>query len=583
MTYHLPTFRIAHASTLAASVLLAAASAAQVAIEPVNLTDAGNQANGSVGRGLMTPDGRYVVFTSTSTNLVPGFSLGKYDVYVRDRLLGTTKFVSLTSAGGPSYQWCFHGGISDDGRYVVFESSGNDIVPGDDNLADDVFVRDLVAGTTTRVSVGSAGVQGNGPSSVAVAEPCISGDGRFVAFYSLASNLASNDTNYYHDVFVHDRSNATTQCVSIGVNGNSGNEHSYLRAISGDGNAVAFFSYATNLLPGVGDGYGQIYVRDLALGATDVVSVASTGELANLQPQGSRLSHDGRKLVFWSNATNLVDGDSNAVSDVFLRDLDLKTTERVSLGLSGQELDGPSRFASISRDERFVVFEAFADNHGLPDTGGFSDVLRLDLETGIVERASLAYDGGEPDADSSCPELSGDGQLVLFFSAATNLLAAPDGNPSSELFVRGALCSTPEVYCTPKVNSQGCTPTIYATGVPDSDASYGGFRVHAKDVLNQQSGLLIWSYSPGNATFGGGVLCLSGTVVRTGGQHSGGSGSPQVDCSGTYAFQFTPGYQASAGMFPGVTVYTQYWSRDPGFAAPQNMGLTAGLQFTVCN
>jgi hypothetical protein len=172
--------------------------------------------------------------------------------------------------------------------------------------------------------------------------------------------------------------------------------------------------------------------------------------------------------------------------------------------------------------------------------------------------------------------------LGFWFDVKDDLFNDGWGWAVDDLVVSGD-CGPTQTYCTAKLNSVGCAPSIFSTGVPSASGSLGAFRVHAQNVINKQSGVLIWSFTEGATPFGGGTLCLGGTVIRTTGQNSGGNASPPVDCSGTYAYQFTPEYMSDQAMLPGTTVHTQYWSRDPGFSAPNSMGLTAGLRFTVCN
>ena len=143
-------------------------------------------------------------------------------------------------------------------------------------------------------------------------------------------------------------------------------------------------------------------------------------------------------------------------------------------------------------------------------------------------------------------------------------------------------CPPSVPYCTAKVNSQGCTPTIFSTGTPSFSGAGNAFRVQASGVLNQHPGILIWSLAGAANPFGGGTLCLASPVNRTPGQLSGGSGSGS-DCTGSYSYQFTPAFLAANTLNPGTAVFTQYWSRDTGFSAPDNIGLTAGMRFAVCD
>ena len=202
------------------------------------------------------------------------------------------------------------GQLSADGRYVVFVSGATNLIPNDTNNAEDVFVKDRQTGATTRVSVASqTGAQANNGSGAAA----ISGDGRYVAFYSDASNLVSGDTNGVGDIFVHDRQTGLTTRVSVDSSGheaNGENSDSYL-AISGDGRYVAFSSEATNLVSGDTNNVRDIFVHDRQTSQTRRVSVASNGAEANGGSGAVDISDDGRYVAFSSSATNLVAGDTN--------------------------------------------------------------------------------------------------------------------------------------------------------------------------------------------------------------------------------------------------------------------------------
>ena len=137
-------------------------------------------------------------------------------------------------------------------------------------------------------------------------------------------------------------------------------------------------------------------------------------------------------------------------------------------------------------------------------------------------------------------------------------------------------------YCVPKLNSQGCFPTIYATGTPSLSGSGPAFRLWAGNVLNQKVGLMIWGRSPAATPFAGGTLCVAAPVTRTAAQNSGGTALPAADCTGTYVLQFTPAMMSQAGLVQGDDVYSQYWSRDNGYLPPNNVGLTAGVHWAVC-
>ena len=244
--------------------------------EVVSIDSAGNKGNGwSIGPAI-SADGRYVAFHSSSSNLVAGdtntcdpfVEPGTCpDVFVHDRQTGITQRVSVDSAGSQASGTSGTVAISADGRYVVFSSHASNLVADDTNkcpnafdpdTCPDVFVHDRQTGITQRVSVDSAGAEGNGASY----DPAISADGRYVAFYSLASNLVPGDTNGVADVFVHDRQTASTQRVSLATESAQGNNRSYAPSISADGRYVAFESLATNLVPGDTNGDRDIFVHD---------------------------------------------------------------------------------------------------------------------------------------------------------------------------------------------------------------------------------------------------------------------------------------------------------------------------------
>ena len=247
-------------------------------IERVSVDSSGNQGNGDCsGWGGISADGRYVAFESSASNLVPGDTNGTWDIFVRDRQTNTNTIVSIDCSGNQADGGGLEAIISADGRYVAFQSNATNLVPGDTNGAGDVFVRDLQANTTTRISVDSSGNQGNSFSGQA----SISADGNHVAFFSRATNLVPGDTNGHDDIFVRDRQTNTNTIVSVDSSGNQGNNDSFLPSISADGRCVAFDSYASNLVPGVTNGQADIFVRDRQDNTITIVSVDSSGNQGN--------------------------------------------------------------------------------------------------------------------------------------------------------------------------------------------------------------------------------------------------------------------------------------------------------------
>lgn len=381
----------------------------------------------------MTPDGRYVAFSSPASNLVNGDTNGTNDIFVRDLQGGTTERVSLSSLGAQTYFADFPA-ISADGRYVAFSTSAPGVVPNDNNDSADVFVRDRVARTTQRVSVRSGGAQVSGYSEI----PAIDAAGRYVAFESNAPDFGFADANNDVDVFLYDRVSGQTVLVSANASGATGNARSRMPRISADGRYVAFWSRASDLVAGDTNAESDVFVWDRVTGTTERVSVASNGFQGDGGSYAPDISADGRYVVFFSRATTLVPDDTNGQYDIFLHDRQTHTTELVSLGSQGVQgnfsVDAGWR-PSVSDDGRFVAFASMASNLVSCDTNGKSDVFVRDRESGETYRMSESADGAEGDGGSVWPVLSGDGGLVAFRTAADNLTAG-DSNGVEDIVVR---------------------------------------------------------------------------------------------------------------------------------------------------
>jgi hypothetical protein len=224
--------------------------------------------------------------------------------------------VSVDSAGAQGNGYCYSCSISADGRTAAFESYSSNLVAGDTNGLSDVFVRDRLNATTERVSLDSAGAQGNGDSYASL----ISADGRYAVFASYATDLVTGDTNGFQDVFVRDRQSGTTERVSVDSAGAQGDGASFPAAITPDGRYVALQSYASNLVTGDTNGFGDVFLRDRQSGTTELVSVDSAGAQGNADSFFPSISTDGRTVAFYSSATNFVTGDTNGTYDAFVRD-----------------------------------------------------------------------------------------------------------------------------------------------------------------------------------------------------------------------------------------------------------------------
>jgi hypothetical protein len=294
--------------------------------ERISVASNGTEANAVSNCPSLSADGRYVAFFSPATNLVSGDTNGMNDIFLRDRQNDTTTRASIASDGTQANGDSICPSISSNGRYVLFDSSATNLVSGDTLGKRDIFVRDLQSSTTTRVSIASNGAEANGDSYTA----SISADGRYVVFSSSATNLVSGDVNGKSDVFLRDRQNNTTTRISVATNGSEANGDSW-GMISDDGRYVAFMSYAFNLVANDSNGKSDIFVRDLQNNTTTLASLTFNGTQENDDAQSVSISGDGRYVSFQSFATNLVSGDTNGINDIFVRDRQNNTTTRVSV------------------------------------------------------------------------------------------------------------------------------------------------------------------------------------------------------------------------------------------------------------
>jgi len=303
----------------------------------VNVATGGLQANNSSGQASISADGRYVVFESDATNLVANDTNGQKDIFVYDRTTAQTRLVSVglsgTSANSSSH--ISNSAISDDGRYIVFASTASNLVSGDTNNSEDIFVLDWTTGLVSRVSVGPSGVQSNGGTGSMT--PSISGDGRYVAFQSEFNNLVLNDTNNAQDIFVHDRTTGLTSRVSVtsgGAQVSNFGSTSVGPKLSNDGRYVAFSSYASGLVAGDTNGTWDVFVYDRTTGSIVRANTSSSGTEANGSSSDPAITGNRAYIVFASDATNLVASDTNAVKDIFFTDVPVPPPNNVPTDLS---------------------------------------------------------------------------------------------------------------------------------------------------------------------------------------------------------------------------------------------------------
>lgn len=400
------------------------------ALQRMSESAAGVGANSWSRGAAVSPDGRYVAFMSNASNLVAGDTNGFADIFVRDLEAGTIERVSISDSEQQSPFGGEYPSISADGRYVTFESS-SPLSTDSPTSTLAIYVRNRVDGTTRRVSQPVAGDATPTNNSY---QSSISADGRYVAFASIATNLVPNDTNGKADIFLRDLVANTTERVSTDNDGGEVNGASGFPRISADGSAVAYDSVATDIVDGDTNGVKDVFWWPRSTGSVLRVSQTSAGVEGNAVSYTPSISGDGRYVAFTTRATNLgVNDDSSS---------DVVRWDSVGMGLalvSVSDTEVPAIFdtgsASISADGQRIAFIAY-DALAPGDTNDRDDVYVRDFTTGTTRRASDTHTGTAANDSAAAPALSGDGNAVLFPSLATNMVPEADTNADQDLFFR---------------------------------------------------------------------------------------------------------------------------------------------------
>lgn len=513
----------------------------------VSVSTLNEEANGHSYNTSISADGRFIAFQSGATNLVTPEINRSLDVFVKDRLLGTTTRASATAIDSlTATADSLNPAISGDGRYVAFESDARTLVAGDTNNVRDIFVYEMDAGIVSRVSVSTAAGQSNGWSTAA----SISGDGRYIAFMSIASNLVAGDTNGAYDIFVHDRVAGTTSRVSVGPVGAQSNGESRYPSISADGRYISFESDAGNLVAGDTNGVSDIFVHDRVTGTTTRVSVDSSGAQAIAASTAvgtdslisSAISADGGQIAFQSSASNLVTGDLNGKRDVFRHDRLTGQTTRVSVASSGSEGNGDSISPSITANGQIVEFQSLASNLVTGDTNGTWDVFVRNTGDSSTTRASAGERGWESNAESRDASIAANGNSVAFSSTAYNLLLSEDLNGAWDVFVRdeapfaplvaqpAPLASTPDTSRVSQLitreegNSSSFSVAISANG------RYIAFHSNASNLVPSDTNAATDVFVYDRET----LVISRVSVSSAGGQGDGPSEFPSISADGRY-------------------------------------------------
>lgn len=415
--------------------MILTSSVALAATRRVSVRSNGTQGNGDSYEPSISADGNLVAFYSDATNLVPNDGNDASDVFVHNVATGRTRRVSIEDGGGEPNGDSVDPMISADGRFVVFTSDASDLVPNDNNGFADIFVRNLGNQNVRRVSVDMNGDDSNGSSS----GPAISADGSVIGFTSVATDLVATDNNLARDAFV--REAGTTELASVDSNEAQGlpNLSTNSIDISGDGNRVVFHTFAdldVNVLDNNGD--DDIYLRNRSGGGTtELVSLDMNGQLADDYSAFPSISGNGQWVAFHSRASDLVANDTNLVEDVFLRDLVNDVTTRVSVRSNGDQAEAASFRPDVSRTGRRVGFHSSAANLVPNDDNDSNDVFVHDRVLGRTVRASVRSSGADRVGDSFGAALNASGQLCAFDSDAR--LVQADQGIFFDVFVSGPL------------------------------------------------------------------------------------------------------------------------------------------------
>lgn len=451
-----------------------------------SVSSGGGQSNEASSRPAVSANGRYIAFSSDATNLVSGDINNVRDIFVHDRVTNSTQRVSIRTGGEQANGPSFSPAISDDGQVIAFYSLASNLVDGDTNGRADVFAHDRQTGQTSLMSVVIGGA-GNGDSR----DPDISGDGRYVVFSSSASNLIGGDTNQADDIFRWDRVGLLMERISVDSNEAEANDYSRHPAVNGNGQRIVFTSDAGNLVAGDGNFTADIFLRDTATGTTSRVSITDGGGEANGTSWLPDISGGGEHIVFVSLATNLVANDNNGYADVFLRNTGTGRTHLISIATDGTQGNNPSEDPAVSADGRYVAFDSFASSLSPGTSLDLRKLFVRDRTTNTLLLASISTTGLIGNAGSWEAALASGGRYVAYTSNATNLVAN-DTNERADVFLH-------DFVGPPSLNVN------YSTGAPGSFFVFNGsnWEINSTAVVSANGVTLgtVNTNSSGSLTF----------------------------------------------------------------------------------
>ena len=420
-------------------------------VSRINTTAVQGEAWGGMSNnGVFSPNGTQIVFESAANNLVEGDTNNSTDLFMKNQTTGIITRINTDSAGEQATGvqtgvQSSHAAFSLDGSQVVFESDATNLVTADANGKSDIFVKNLITGELTRVSAigtGSTQVEANNASSSA----SFSADGKKVIFASMATNLVTGDSNVASDIFIKDLMTGAVTRISTTSTGTEANGNSVMPHFSSDGSRVVFVSDANNLVTNDNNILQDVFVKNILTQEVTRINVTKEGIEANGKSDDAVMSEDGTKVLFSSDANNLVSSDTNNVRDLFVKDLATGNISRLSTTQSGSEGNAASYYGQFSADGQYVVFVSSASNLVVGDNNGLRDVFIKHLATGVITRVSSATDGTQGNGVSAGNvSFSANGEQIVFQSAANNF-AVNDNNGLSDIFVATLAYSNNGIY-----------------------------------------------------------------------------------------------------------------------------------------
>ncbi len=530
----------AHPVLFAAAILAIAVPAAAQSIERLSVSTSGEAANGSVDSVTrVTDDGRFAAFTTIATNLVSPDPTLTRDVFLRDRLLGTTTRVRTDAIVGD---------LTPDGRLLAYYREFTAVAA----------VVDLATNTEFALST----------PPILSSPGSFSADGRFLLYLR-----GDAGTGGLREVVRRDIAAAVDDLVSATFNGTPNTVLALPGHLSPDGSLATFTTADSQIVPGDGNGRNDAFYKDYSFGFTDRISVDSVGgELAGDSSAGS-FTFDTRYLLFSTLSPALAD-DTNGNWDVYVADRYLGELRRASVGTGGSEGNGSSQSlnAWISADGLRVVFDSSASNLVVGDTNNARDVFEHDFASGLTRRIVLGGGGAQPDADIHLRTVSTDGRYITIVSPASNLVAGPsNGEVHAYLVDLGPQCFVVN-YCTAQPNSTGAPSVIQATG--SASLSQSNFVLSALDLPDGSACVFFHGTSRLEPTvpFGDGLRCVGGTLKRLG----------ALQASDGVVIQFQDlSSLPYANVQPGDVRRFQLLYRDSG-STSAGFNTTAAVEVTFC-